>query len=95
MAAAGDQAEEILEKTVKDNKGKYICIAEGAIPTKDNGVYGKVHGKTFMEIARTTYVRTQQLPSVWATAPVQGDTGSKAEPHRGKERCSSHRPEDG
>jgi NiFe hydrogenase small subunit HydA len=51
MAAAGDQAEEILEKTVKDNKGKFICIAEGAIPTKDNGVYGKVHGKTFLELA--------------------------------------------
>jgi len=51
MAAAGDQAEEILEGVVKKQKGKYICVAEGAIPTKDNGVYGKIHGKTFMEIA--------------------------------------------
>ncbi|MBM3302877.1 MAG: hydrogenase small subunit [Deltaproteobacteria bacterium] len=51
MAAAGDQAEQILEDTVSKKKGKYICICEGAIPTKDNGVYGKIHGKTFMEIA--------------------------------------------
>ena len=42
MAAAGDQAEQILEETVKNNKGKYICIADGAIPTKDNGVYGRI-----------------------------------------------------
>jgi [NiFe] hydrogenase small subunit len=51
MAAAGDQAEEILESTIKKEKGKYICICEGAIPTRDNGVYGKIHGKTFMEVA--------------------------------------------
>ncbi len=52
QAAAGDQAEQILEDTVKKEKGKYICIAEGAIPTKDGGVYGKIHGKTFAEIAK-------------------------------------------
>jgi len=52
QAAAGDQAEEILEDTVKKEKGKYICIAEGGIPTKDGGVYGKTHGKTFAEIAK-------------------------------------------
>lgn len=51
MAAAGDQSEQILEETVKNDKGQYLCIADGAIPTKDNGVYGKIHGKTFMEIA--------------------------------------------
>jgi len=53
MAAAGDQAEEILNNTVNNQKGQYIAIAEGGIPTKDNGVYGKVHGKTFFEIANS------------------------------------------
>jgi len=52
MAAAGDQAEQILEEVVEKEKGKYIAIMEGAIPTKDNGVYGKVHGKTFLEVAK-------------------------------------------
>lgn len=52
QAAAGDQAEQILEDTVKKEKGKYICICEGAIPTKDGGVYGKIHGKTFADIAK-------------------------------------------
>ena len=51
QAAAGDQVEQILEGVMKKEKGKYICICEGGIPTKDNGVYGKIHGKTFVEVA--------------------------------------------
>ncbi len=52
MAAAGKQAEKVLEDTVKAHKGKYICVVEGAIPTKDNGAYGKIGGKTFIDIAK-------------------------------------------
>ena len=32
------------------NKGKYILVVEGAIPTKDNGVYCKIGGKTAIEL---------------------------------------------
>lgn len=32
MAAAGHQAEEHLEETIKTFKGKYLCIVEGSIP---------------------------------------------------------------
>ncbi|RLB44206.1 MAG: oxidoreductase [Deltaproteobacteria bacterium] len=52
MAAAGHQAEEILKSSVEKYKGKFICVVEGAISTKDNGVYGKIGGKTFLEIAK-------------------------------------------
>ncbi|HDM08950.1 MAG: hydrogenase small subunit [Deltaproteobacteria bacterium] len=52
MAAAGHQAEEILQSAVKKYNGKFICVVEGAISTKDNGVYGKIGGKTFLEIAK-------------------------------------------
>ncbi len=53
MAAAGHQAHEALVATVKKNKGKFILICEGAIPTADDGVWGKVGGETFLDIART------------------------------------------
>ena len=33
-----------------DNKGKYVCIIEGAIPTKDEGVYCMIGGRTALEI---------------------------------------------
>lgn len=52
MAAAGHQAEENLHNAVKKYKGKFICIVEGAIATKYNGGYGKIGGKTFLDIAK-------------------------------------------
>src|SRR6185369_10616281 len=52
MAAAGHQAEEALENTIAKYKGKYICVIEGAIPMKDDGVYGCTGGKSHLDIAR-------------------------------------------
>ena len=39
MAGAGKQAEEALERVVREHKGEYIAVVEGAIPTADGGVY--------------------------------------------------------
>ena len=50
MAAAGHQAEAALHASVKANEGKFICVVEGSIPTKDNGIYCKIGGKTALEI---------------------------------------------
>jgi [NiFe] hydrogenase small subunit len=52
MAAAGHQAEEQLHNAVKKYEGKFICVCEGAIATKFNGGYGKIGGRTFLEIAK-------------------------------------------
>ncbi len=52
MAAAGHQAEDQLHAAMKKYAGQYICIVEGAIATKYNGGYGKVGGRSFLEIAK-------------------------------------------
>jgi len=52
MAAAGHQAEEQLKSAVEKYKGKFICVVEGAIATKFNGGYGKVGGRSFLEIGK-------------------------------------------
>jgi len=52
MAAAGHQAEEILHATVGKYAGKYICVVEGAISTKDGGIYCKIGGRTSLEILK-------------------------------------------
>ena len=52
MAAAGQQAEDQLKYAVEKYKGKFICVVEGAIATKFNGGYGKIGGRTFLEIAK-------------------------------------------
>jgi hydrogenase small subunit len=49
MAGSGDQAEKALEDSIKENRGKYILVVEGAIPTQNGGTYCKVAGKTAIE----------------------------------------------
>jgi hydrogenase small subunit len=50
FAAAGYQAEAALKSAMEANAGKYICVVEGAIPTKDNGIYCKIGGRTAVDI---------------------------------------------
>jgi hydrogenase small subunit len=50
FAAAGHQAEAALHKAMEQNRGKYICVVEGAIPTKDDGVYCMIGGRTAMDL---------------------------------------------
>ncbi len=46
---AGHLAEEVRLHSMKENWGKYVLVIEGAIPTKDGGIYCKVGGKTILE----------------------------------------------
>ncbi len=52
MAASGHQAEEQLKHAVEKYAGKFICVVEGAVATKFNGAYGKIGGRTFLDIAK-------------------------------------------
>ena len=52
MAGAGKAAEATLQNVVKNHKGKYIAVVEGAIPTADDGVYCTIAGRTALDIAR-------------------------------------------
>src|SRR5512147_1478890 len=46
FAAAGHQAEAALKSAMAANKGKYVCVIEGAIPVKDGGIYCKIGNRT-------------------------------------------------
>ncbi len=50
MAAAGHQAEAARKAAMAANKGKYILVVEGALPTKENGAYCKIGGQTAIEM---------------------------------------------
>ena len=52
MAAAGHQAEAARKAAMAANKGKYILVVEGAIPTKENGIYCKVGGQTAVDMVK-------------------------------------------
>jgi hydrogenase small subunit len=52
FAAAGHQIEQARKTAMTENKGKYILVVEGAIPTKDGGIYCKIGGKTAIELLK-------------------------------------------
>jgi hydrogenase small subunit len=52
MSGSGKSAEKALQDVVKNQKGKYIAIVEGAIPLKDGGIYCTIGGRSALEIAK-------------------------------------------
>jgi len=50
QAAAGFQAEQCLEDTIRDHPGEYILLVEGSVPTRDEGVYCTIAGRTAQQI---------------------------------------------
>ena len=51
---SGHQAEEARAASIKENKGKFILVVDGAIPVKDNGIYCKIAGRTVLDILKDT-----------------------------------------
>jgi len=45
MSASGDQSESVLENIIKEQKGKYVLIVEGAIPMAMEGKYLRIGPK--------------------------------------------------
>src|SRR5271157_5496101 len=50
MAGSGKQAEAALQEAVARYSGKYVCVVEGSIPTRDKGIYMKLAGRPAMEV---------------------------------------------
>jgi [NiFe] hydrogenase small subunit len=72
MAAAGQQAEDTLSAAVKKYNGKFICVVEGAVATKYNGAYGKIGGRTFLEIANDVCKKAAATIAIGACATFGG-----------------------
>jgi [NiFe] hydrogenase small subunit len=72
MAAAGQQAEEQLQAAVKKYEGKFICVAEGAVATNYGGGYGKIGGKTFLEVAKEVCPKAAAVICIGACATFGG-----------------------
>src|SRR5512133_70645 len=72
MAGSGHQAEKSLHDSMTANKGKYILVVEGGIPTKDNGIYCKVAGKTALESLRKAAEGAAAIISIGTCASYGG-----------------------
>ena len=52
QAAAGKQAEEALQATMKKYKGEYLMLVEGSVPTEEGGIYCCIGGRTALDIVK-------------------------------------------
>jgi hydrogenase small subunit len=80
MAAAGHQAEAALHKSIKENEGKFILVVEGSIPTKDNGVYCKIGGKTALSILEDIAPKAAAIVAIGSCASWGGVQASEPNP---------------
>lgn len=83
MAAAGAPAELALEQAVNSPEG-YICVIEGAIPTKDNGVYGMVGGYTMLSMAKKYASKAKAVIAIGTCASFGGVQAAKPNPTEAK-----------
>lgn len=82
--AAGHQAEAAKQKSIQENKGKFILVVDGSVPTKEGGIYCKIGGKTALEILNETYPHAAAVIAMgscssWGGIPAAGPnpTGAK------------------
>ncbi len=50
MAAAGHQAEQAKDDSIKANMGKYVLVVTGSVPLEENGIYTMIAGRTAKSI---------------------------------------------
>ena len=87
FAAAGHQAEAALREAMEKNAGKYVCVIEGAIPTKDNGIYCQIGGRTALDIVNDVAGKAGAIIAIGSCASFGGipaadpnPTGAKGAP---------------
>lgn len=72
MAASGYQAEEALRHAVEENKGNFILVVEGSIPTRENGAYMKLAGRPALEVLRDTGSKAALVVAIGSCASWGG-----------------------
>lgn len=80
MAPSGKQAEKSLMDVVKNQKGRYITIVEGAIPLNDGGVYCCIGGRTALDIAKEVCGNAALTINVGSCASWGGIASAKPNP---------------
>ncbi len=72
MAAAGTQAEEVLTHMINKNEGKFICVVEGSVPTKKDGIYCQIGGKKAIDVLKEVTGRAKAVVAIGNCASFGG-----------------------
>ncbi len=77
---AGHLAEEARRAAMEENSGRYILVVEGAIPTKDGGIYCMIGGHTGMEILKEAAEHAGAIVAIGSCAAWGGIPSSPPNP---------------
>ena len=82
MSASGDQSETVLENIIKEQKGKYVLIVEGAIPMAMEGKYLRIgpQGETGLELLQKCAKDAALIISVGSCALDGGVVAAEPNP---------------
>ncbi|MFZ1772550.1 MAG: hydrogenase small subunit [Rhizobiaceae bacterium] len=72
QAASGEAAENARRQSMEENKGKYLVIVDGSVPTKDGGVYSMIAGHTNVDILAETVENAAAVIAVGTCAAFGG-----------------------
>jgi len=79
MAAAGEAAEAALEQAINSPDG-FILVQEGAVPTIENGAWGKVGGHTMADNLKKCAEKAKAIIAIGACATFGGVQAAKPNP---------------
>jgi hydrogenase small subunit len=68
MAPSGKAAEKSLWDTVEQSPGQYLVVVEGAIPSKEDGIYCTIGGRTALDIVSEVCKKAAATITVGACA---------------------------
>lgn len=80
MAPSGIMAEDVLHSAIAKYSGKYICVVEGAVATKYNGAYGKIGGRTFLQVAKEVCPKAAAVICIGSCSSFGGVQAAKPNP---------------
>jgi hydrogenase small subunit len=80
MAAAGQQAEEARLAAMQTNKGKYILVVEGSIPTKANGIFCRIGQRTALDLVQEAIADAAAVIAVGNCATFGGLPAAEPNP---------------
>jgi len=77
---SGDLAEAARNKSIQENKGKFILVVDGSIPMKDGGIYCQIGGKPVLQILRETAPQAMAVISIGSCASWGGIPSASPNP---------------
>jgi len=72
QAASGTAAEAAREKAMEKFYGKYLLIVDGSIPTRDNGIYSTIAGRTNLDMLQEAAAGAAAIVAVGTCAAFGG-----------------------